>query len=205
MITKITWLGHSCFKLEYHEYNVIIDPYEKGSVPGLSALNQAANLVLCSHLHHDHNAINEIRILDNSVNPFKIITIDTYHDDVEGEKRGKNRIHILENKDIKIAHFGDLGCMLNKDQIAKLKNIDVLMIPVGGYYTIDASQAKSIVELLRPMITIPMHYRSADFGFDVLATIDEYLKLCNDTVTYQTNFIDVNKGMIKQTAILKYK
>ena len=202
MKTKITWLGHSCFKLDYHDYTVIIDPYENGSVPGLGALDQEANLVLCSHQHHDHNAINEVKILANKLNPFKISIIDTYHDDVHGEKRGKNKIHILENEDIKIAHFGDLGCMLDKDQITEMQNIDVLMIPIGGFYTIDAMQAKTIVELIKPMITIPMHYHTTNIGYDVLGTIDNYLKLCNDIIYYHTNVIEVNKNMVKQTAVL---
>ena len=202
MKTKITWLGHSCFKIDYHDYTVIIDPYENGSVPGLGALDQEANLVLCSHQHSDHNAINEVKILPDKPNPFKISIIDTYHDDVKGEKRGKNKIHILENADIRIAHFGDLGCMLNDDEIAKLQNIDVLLIPIGGVYTIDATQAKTIVELIKPMITIPMHYQSAKVGYGVLKTIDDYLKLCNDIVYYQSNVIEVSKGMVKQTAVL---
>ena len=79
-----------------------------------------------------------------------------------------------------------------------------MLIPVGGFYTIDANEAKNIVNLIAPKVVIPMHYKSDSFGFDVLATVDDYASLCDDVVYYDTNSIEISTGSEKQTAILKY-
>ena len=106
---KITWIGHSCFKIESAGYAIITDPYEDGYVPGLKPLRESADMVLCSHEHGDHNARNLIKIKEGQKCPFTVETIDTWHDEVHGKKRGPNTIHILEAEGIRVAHMGDLG------------------------------------------------------------------------------------------------
>lgn len=199
----LTWLGHSCFKVEADGYTVIIDPYEDGSVPGLKPIRGEANLVLCSHEHRDHNARSIIALKERTKSPFNVSKIITYHDDKRGKLRGNNTIYVLDDGNNSIAHFGDLGCELEKEHIEQLKNVDVVLIPVGGYYTINALLAKRLVEQIQPRIVIPMHYSGDDFGYDVLGGIEDYIKLCNDVKIYPSNFIEITDNMIKQTAVLK--
>ena len=175
---KITWIGHSCFKIEQHGYTIITDPYEDGSVPGLKNLREKANMVLCSHEHGDHNARSLVTVEEAQSCPFKITAIDTFHDDVKGAKRGPNKIHIIEADGVRAAHMGDLGCSLTPEQIEKLKGVTVCLIPVGGFFTIDGKQAASLIRQIAPRTVIPMHFRDdkAGFGFDVIDTVGTFMK-----------------------------
>ena len=110
----LTWLGHSCFKIEKEGYTVIVDPYKDDSVPGLRKIRETADLVFCSHEHGDHCGRECVKIREGGKNPFQITEIPTYHDDSEGSQRGKNIIRIFDDGEARIAHFGDLGCLLIK-------------------------------------------------------------------------------------------
>ena len=180
----ITWIGHSCFKIESGDFALIFDPYEDGYVPGLKPLRETADMVLCSHDHGDHNAKDLVEIREGQSCPFSIEKIETFHDEVKGAKRGPNTIHIIEDGNVRIAHLGDLGCELEEGQIEQLKGLDVCLIPVGGHYTIDGKQAAELVHLIQPRLVIPMHYRDdkAGFGFDVISTVEEFAE-CMDSVT----------------------
>lgn len=202
---KITWLGHSCFLVESQGFRVVMDPYEDGYVPGLAPLRQEAEMVLCSHEHGDHNARSVITLKEGKACPFRIETIDTFHDDQQGALRGRDVIHILDDGQFKIAHLGDLGCALTREQQEKLSGLDLVMIPVGGFYTIGPAQAKEVISQIKPRITVPMHYRSQDFGFDVLGELKDYTDLCSDVVYYDTNSLELTKDMPVQTAVLKLK
>ncbi len=202
---KITWLGHSCFKIEAEGYAIVLDPYDDGYVPGLKPLRTEACEVLCSHGHGDHGAVHVVTIKEGGDSPFMIQTLSTYHDDVRGAKRGPNTIHILDDGVCRVAHLGDLGCALTEEQARILKGVDAVMIPVGGFFTIDAAQAKAIVVQIRPTVTIPMHYRSSRFGFDVLGTLDEFTSLCDDVTEYEGSSLEIVKGMPRQTAVLNLK
>lgn len=180
---RIEFLGHACFKLYFNDYSVVIDPYKKGYVPGLGSLNETADMVLCSHGHEDHNAADEIRTKDDAGDaPFTLDTINTYHDDVQGAKRGQNKIHIFKYGDYKIAHMGDIGCSLTDEQLVTLKAADVLLVPVGGTYTVDAEEAADIVKAITPATVIPMHYRGRSFGFDNIGGADKFTKLVPDAI-----------------------
>lgn len=186
---RIEWIGHSCFKVESKGYSIILDPYSEGSVPGLAPVKEKANLVLCSHEHGDHNARNCVTVEECSEScacPFQITKIETYHDEAKGAKRGPNIIHIMDDGENKAAHFGDLGCALEPEQLEKLKGLDVALIPVGGFYTVDAAQAAELVEQIKPRIVIPMHYRSEEegFGFQVIGTLEEFTKFAKSIMTY---------------------
>lgn len=199
---KLTWFGHACFKLDNNGYTVVFDPYRKGTVPGLSLPRIEADMVLCSHQHADHNGVSEVIMKKGGVSPYKITKIAAFHDGQHGKLRGQNIIHILDDGSFRIAHMGDLGCPLTKEQADMLSNLDVCMIPVGGFYTIDAKQAKEIVRLIKPRVVIPMHYRGKSFGLDPLDTVDTYTSLCDDVVKYDSNVLDISKEMASQTAIL---
>ena len=104
---------------------------------------------------------------------------------------------------MKLVHLGDLGTELNREQIETLAAPDVLLIPIGGYYTINAAQALEIVEQLRPRVTVPMHFRRGGVGYDVIATPDEFLSRCPNVVEYPGNTLTVDKETPAQTAVLQ--
>ena len=203
---KLTWLGHSCFKMESNGYTVILYPYEDDYVPGLAPVRETADAVFCSHEHKDHNARAVVTLKqDKTPSPFTITEIHTWHDEVQGAKRGENCIRIFDDGTYRVAHLGDLGCELEPEQIEQLKGLDAVMIPVGGFYTIDATQAKVLIDQIQPRVTIPMHYRGADFGYDVIGTLDEFMNLCDCVVEYAGNSIELNGEMLQQVAVLKLK
>ena len=195
----ITWIGHSCFKLESNGYAVVIDPYADGYVDGLGNVREEASAVFCSHGHGDHGFREGVRIVPSSAVPFSVDCIDTYHDDAGGALRGPDRIHILDDGSCRIAHLGDLGC--RPDGIDRLYGLDVLLVPVGGHYTIDGKEAAALVKELKPRIAIPVHYRSDNprFGFDVLSTADDFLSCFGDIEYAGTSSIDTadsHKGIV---------
>lgn len=198
---KLTWHGHACFTLETDEGRLVFDPYADYSVPGLKPLDISADIILCSHGHSDHNA-REVVKHTRRLTRFHIEEIPSYHDDMQGTLRGQNTIHCVNSENMKIVHLGDLGHEL--DDYSQLENCDVLMIPVGGHYTIDSKTAKNIINAIQPRIVIPMHYRSDTFGYDVISTLDEFLNITNHHVFYNTNTITIDKNTEKQIAILKY-
>lgn len=177
---KITWIGHSCFKVEDQGASVVLDPYKDGSVPGLKPVREKAGMALCSHGHGDHNAAENVEIADEP-QVFQITKIKTYHDNKKGLLRGKNLIHILETGTFKIVHFGDIGCKLTAEQAGLLAGADVVLIPVGGHYTVDAEEAAQIVRAISPKRVIPMHFRDDGFGFDVISTVEPFAALFPNT------------------------
>ncbi len=199
---KIKWNGHACFTIKSDQGKIVFDPYANGSVPGLKPLRLKAHKILTSHDHSDHNAKEVVELIDSDIN-IKIDKINTYHDNQQGRLRGQNIINIVYLEEMKIVHFGDLGCDLTLEQQQKLQNSDVIMIPIGGYYTIDTKKALEIIEQIQPRIVIPMHYSSDEFGYDEISTIDEFKKKSKNVIEYQTDTLEVNKDTMKQTAILK--
>ena len=156
---KITWLGHSCFTVESQGYRIVLDPYKDGTVPGLAPVRVEADQVLCSHGHDDHCGTEGVSLRQGRPSPFTVETIDTWHDDKNGAKRGPNTIHILSDGQCRVAHLGDLGCDLTPEQTDRLRSLTALLVPVGGFFTINATQAKKLAEEIAPTVVIPMHYR----------------------------------------------
>ena len=173
---KITWYGHSCFAVESAEGSVILDPYAPGSVPGYQLPALQADRVICSHEHSDHFCPEAVT-LSGKKDGLQIRTVASYHDDVKGKKRGNNNISVISCENLTAVHLGDLGHALSPEQIEQIGKTDILMVPVGGFYTVDAQQAFEICEALHPGIIIPMHFREEGRGYEVLATAEEFLKL----------------------------
>lgn len=205
MSVQITWHGHSCFTVSSEGYSIVLDPYEPESVPGLAPLDLFADEVLCSHYHHDHGCEWIVQLAEEpGDSPFTVKKIKTFHDPEQGRLRGENTIHVLQAGNIKVAHFGDLGCALTQEQKEKLKNLDAVMIPVGGFFTIDAKEAYGLVKELNPRVVIPMHYRGEDFGYEQIGRLAEYTRLADNIVEYDGNAIEITKKTPGQTAVLRY-
>lgn len=174
---KIEYLGHACFRLDGC---LVIDPYKDGSVPGLNPLRVSAAKVICTHGHADHSGVECVEIVDGDCD-FEILEVPSFHDDKQGALRGSNTIFVITSKSgEKLVHLGDLGHFPNEEQLAKISDADYLLIPVGGYYTIDAEMAVKICEVAKPKCIIPMHYRTASSGYPELAMVDEFLKLAEE-------------------------
>ncbi len=174
---RILWHGHSCFEIRSENISIVIDPYLK--VPGYKDLDLTADLVLASHDHDDHNAFGRVR-LSGKEPEAEVEIIESFHDKEQGKLRGPNKIHIVTVQGKRIAHLGDLGHPLDEEQTERLKGLDVMLIPIGGYYTIDAAEAARIVMDTRPAITVPMHYKEGEAGWEVTSGADPFLSLFED-------------------------
>ena len=169
----VTWLGHACFALEHEGYRIVTDPWRE--VPGFGEMKTEANAVYCSHGHYDHAATETVTIISSGSSPFTVTEIPTFHDEVQGAKRGENTIRIFEAAGIRVAHLGDLGHPLSEAQLAPLRGVDVLLIPIGGVYTIDPLEAKQLADAVGAAVTVPMHYRRGELGFDNIADVEDFL------------------------------
>lgn len=180
----ITYHGHSEFMLETEEgLRILLDPYDP-SVP-FPFHKVEADIVTCSHEHADHNYIEKIRgkpIVIKSLGlqkPTANITITGYpsfHDEVKGKERGKNTIYLIQAESLRIAHLGDLGAQPDDDTLSALQGVDVLLVPVGGTYTINAVQAAAIAKRLNARITIPMHFKKDLEGLQNIASVDGFFE-----------------------------
>lgn len=202
---KLTWLGHSCWKLEYGGYGIALDPYTDGKVPGLSSLSIAANEVLCSHDHYDHNNTEAVKIIAGAAPPFTVTEVSSTHDDAGGAKRGMNTIRVFEAGGVRIAHMGDIGRDLTAEQLRAIGGLDAVMIPIGGFYTIGPEDAKKMANALGARVVLPMHYRFGDMGFKEVGTLDDFLKLCGDVKRYSGDSMEITKRTPAQTAVLTYR
>ena len=171
---KIEYLGHACFRIDG---SLVIDPYKDGSVPGLSPLRTTAKRVICSHEHADHSGRECVEIVPGECE-FDIAEVPSWHDDQGGALRGPNTIFVIRDQKSgeKLVHLGDLGHFPNEEQLAAISDADYLLIPVGGYYTIDAAVAAVICKAAHPKQIIPMHYRTKTYGYPELDGVEEFEK-----------------------------
>lgn len=206
MTLNIEWLGHSSFKLMYKEYSIVIDPFADNIIPGLKGVNEEAHLVLCSHEHRDHNARDNVSLLPSKTNPFNIIEIESYHDAHQGLDRGKNKMVILQDDTVKLVHLGDIGCIPELDMIEQMSHPDVLFVPIGGHYTLDREAIIKLIQMLQPKVIVPMHYRSDDFGPNVIGTLDEFTHLMDlPIIPYGSTNFNYTSEMTSHIAVLTPK
>lgn len=179
---EITYIGHSCFKIKGKEVTLIIDPYSEKIGYKLPKLE--CDILLCTHDHFDHHnveGISKYSLLIDGPGEYEkqdvlIYGKQTDHDEKEGVERGKNTIYVIDIDGINIMHLGDLGHPLSKEALEKVSDADILMIPVGGTYTLNAKTAAEVISDIEPNIVIPMHYKTKDLvGMDDLDDIDKFL------------------------------
>lgn len=183
----IIWHGQSCFQIQAlrqksEQVTLAIDPFD-GAI-GLRAPSFNADILLVSHDHHDHNNKKAIRgapfLIDGpgeyEVKDVFIQGISSFHDDVQGAKRGQNTIYTIEVEGLRVCHLGDLGQKeLTPNQLEKIGDIDILMVPIGGGYTISAKEAAEAISQIEPRIVIPMHYHIPKLKIK-LEGLDKFLK-----------------------------
>jgi L-ascorbate metabolism protein UlaG (beta-lactamase superfamily) len=184
---QIIWHGHSFFQIliprKETSVKIAIDPYDEQI--GLKPPSLEADILLITHNHHDHNNIKAIKgtpFLISGPGEYEIKGvfiqgIFSFHDNAQGKERGENTIYTLESEGIKVCHLGDLGQKeLTDEQLEKIGNVDILMIPIGGVYTISAKEATKVISQIEPKIVIPMHYQIPKLKIK-LESLDKFLKM----------------------------
>lgn len=201
---KIKWLGHSSFMITSDAgIRIITDPYEPAFVaaggPSYGEIKETADIVTVSHEHTDHNNVAAVRgkpeIVKGTARSkgIEFKGIPTYHDEAGGKKRGNNTILCFEVDGIRVCHLGDLGHRLSDRQVAELGNIDILLIPVGGFFTIDAKVTTEVCNQLKPRVILPMHYKTDKCGFPI-AGVDEFLRGKEGVSRLNANEVEFKPG-----------
>lgn len=178
----ISWLGQACFKIKSKGATLLTDPYNDAFI-GLKLGNPEADIVTVTHDHQDHNYVPGVKgepfVIkgpgEYEVKGVNVLGVATFHDTKNGSERGLNTVYNIEVEGVKIAHMGDLGQILTNEQVEELGSVDVLLVPVGGVYTIEADEAAKLSALIEPKIVIPMHYKLPGLKPD-LDSVEKFLK-----------------------------
>ncbi len=186
-MSDIIFNGHSCFSIKTNSgQTIVIDPYDPETT-GLKLPKLAADLVLSTHSHPDHNFFKGVIGVNGE--PFRVSGpgeyevagtlirgINSYHDENKGSERGRNTIYIINVESVNICHMGDFGQKkLTEAQLEDVGDVDILMIPVGGVFTVDGKDAIEIIAQIEPKMVIPMHYKEEALKYE-LGTLDEFIK-----------------------------
>lgn len=185
---RIRWHGHACFEVS-DGVTVVTDPHDGKSI-GIPPPRVKADLVLVSHNHFDHNSVRSVkgantrifdkagRFVDGAV---EITGVPSFHDDAGGQKRGGIVIFRFKMDGIRVCHLGDLGCGLGEGELDEIGEVDVLFVPVGDIFTIDAIRAWETISAVGPRVAIPMHYRTGGLSLSI-KTVDPFLAAAGEGV-----------------------
>lgn len=188
---ELNYCGHATFCLTSGGTTITIDPFNDDI--GYPKPDVSPTAVIISHEHFDHNNLGLVggkpkvvrglsdegkawAKLDERIGPFHVTGVPTYHDDEQGKARGKNTVTIYEAEGLRVVHLGDLGHLLSDEQVRAIGHADVLIIPVGGHYTIGPAEADKVIAQLRPRVVIPMHFKTKVNESWPIGTLDDYLK-----------------------------
>ncbi len=181
---KVTYLAHACFLITSKDgLRIMTDPYKTGDGISYGSVTGPADVATSSHEHGDHAEVGSIKgnpavVKSTGITEAKGIKfkgVAAFHDEAQGAQRGKDTIMCFTVDGVRCCHTGDLGHQLSKEQIAEIGPVDLLMIPVGGFYTIDATGATAVMQALKPRATLPMHYKTEKLGYPI-SGIDGFLK-----------------------------
>ena len=204
----IKYLGHASFFIKSKDAKLVTDPFDPKMV-GLKFPKVEADIVSVSHHHSDHDRANLV-----SGNPLvvdmpgeyekkglRISGFQTFHDKQKGAERGQNIVYKIEGEGISVLHCGDLGHILDDSFIDQLGDVDVLLVPVGGFYTIDSADAVELVKKIEPSIVIPMHYNHPKLNqqvFSKLSMVDEFMRKIGVELTAPVPKLVVKKDELQQ-------
>jgi L-ascorbate metabolism protein UlaG (beta-lactamase superfamily) len=203
---KITWIGHACFFIEAREGRLVTDPFAANVPYPFPAIT--AEAVTVSHEHHDHNAVDRVLgrpaavrgVGKHRASGLDILGIASSHDASGGSQRGDNTIFTFALEGIRLAHLGDLGAPLDETQRAALRGVQVLFLPVGGTYTIDARQAGALVRTLPDLrLAFPMHYRTQPLADWPIAPVDEFLRTMDNVRRIESSDVVLTKATLPET------
>lgn len=190
---KLKWYGHSCFGMTFSNgVTLITDPFD--DTTGYPLCTACADAVLSSHDHFDHNHIQSVsgnpRMINtpgaHEINGVKITGVASFHDPEEGKLRGTNVIFVIEADGLRIAHLGDLGHMPNEEQLKAISNVDLLMLPIGGTFTITTPQAVELIAQAKPRTAIAMHFHN---------------QYCQFPITDESEFIAATNAVLMPNAL----
>ncbi len=201
---KVKWLGHSAFIITSSDgTRILTDPYKPGSFDGAvgyGPITEAVDVVTVSHDHDDHNGVEGLpgrpevvrSCGEHEMHGLRVRGFGCYHDESKGSERGANIIFVIEADGIRVCHLGDLGHALSPDAIHEIGAVDVLLIPVGGFFTIGAGQAAVIAGALEAKVIIPMHFKTESLGFPV-APVDDFLKEMGSYERPETSEVEITR------------
>jgi len=169
---ELIWFGHSCFKIKDKNIVIVADPYSDEI--GLKMPSLEADILTISHPHYDHNNVAAVTAENVLSTPGEyeikgtfIEGIESFHDDKQGAERGRNTIFVFHLSDLTICHLGDLGHKLTDEEAERIGDVDVLLVPVGGNFTIDAEGAVSVINQIEPKVVVPMHYKIEGVNLEI--------------------------------------
>jgi L-ascorbate metabolism protein UlaG (beta-lactamase superfamily) len=206
---KIKWYGHAAFGLTTGKgVRIVIDPYESGGFGGAishAPITDQADIVLVTHDHGDHNhtstlkgPFTEVRSEGSyDLKGVKVSAFPVYHDASKGKERGKNIVFVIEAEGLRVVHAGDLGHPLDQDLLDRIGRVDVLMLPVGGTYTITAAEAGKVVDALKPSLTFPMHFKTEKVAFP-LTPVEDFTKGKKGVRKVSASEIEVASGSLPE-------
>ena len=210
---KVKYYGHAAFLITSKGgKRIITDPYKPGAFGSISygEIPDEADVVLVSHDHDDHNDSGGIEGNPEvvgipgkqSVHGIEFNGIPTFHDSSSGKERGKNIIFTFTLDGITLCHLGDLGHVLSQSEVEAIGPVDLLLVPVGGFYTIDAKEASEVARQLNPAIIIPMHFKTGKCDFPI-APVEEFTKGKANVKVMDSSEISLDKGeLAKETKIV---
>ena len=208
----IQWFGHSYFRVDTKNKIIAIDPYSESST-GLKPSRFKADLLLITHQHEDHN--NKSVIMGDPLaleGPGEIETggifiegIHSFHDKKQGKARGVNTIYLIKSEGVTFCHLGDLGEKdLKEETLEKVANVDILLVPIGGNYTIDYEEAVSLINQIEPKIIIPMHYALPQLKIK-LDPLDKFIKAISKKPEVLDKLVIRKTQLPKETKLIVLK
>jgi len=178
---RVEWLGHACFLITASDgTRIITDPYDR--TVGYRDIGVEADIVTVSHEHFDHNFVEGVggspEVVRGpgrrTVKGIEFVGVETFHDTSGGAQRGRNTAFLFEVDGVRICHLGDLGHVLSKEQAEKLGEVDLLLVPVGGTFTIGPKEAWEVVGQLKPKVVIPMHFKTPAVNLPI-SPVEEFV------------------------------
>ena len=213
---RIRWLGHSCFLITSGKgTRIITDPFTADKATTYKEVTLEADIVTSSHDHFDHNHVSSIKgnpeilrsVVDTAIKGIKIKTVHTWHDEHQGKERGPNLVFCFNVDGVNICHMGDTGERLQKSYIDAMGRVDVMLMPVGGVFTLDCGPAMEQCLAVEPKILIPMHYKTEHVDW-LKWTVDDFIQGHSNVKRLDTDEIEIVAGKLPGTmeiVVFKYK
>ena len=197
---KVKWLGHATYLITSDTgTKIITDPYITMDNLNYGEIKESADIVTVSHDHLDHSNVAVVRgnpkvVRETAeVKGIKIRGIPTYHDGVLGKQKGSNTVLCFVVDGVKVCHLGDLGHKLSDKQVAEVGEVDILLVPVGGFFTIDAAVASQVCDQLKPRVIIPMHFKNDKCTYPI-SSVDEFLQGKKNVSRLDTSEVEFKSG-----------